>query len=65
VTDRRKVTGAQGEAAAAGYLRRNGYQILVTNWRCRLGEIDIVARDDASSKYERGAPRGSAARKSR
>jgi putative endonuclease len=45
VTDRRKVTGAQGEAAAAGYLRRNGYQILVTNWRCRLGEIDIVARD--------------------
>ena len=46
MTDRRKVTGALGEAAAAGYLRRNGYQILVTNWRCRLGEIDIVACDD-------------------
>jgi putative endonuclease len=41
----RKVTGAQGEAVAAAYLRRNGYLILATNWRCRLGEIDIIARD--------------------
>lgn len=37
--------GKRGEAAAAGYLRRRGFAILETNYRCRLGEIDIIARD--------------------
>lgn len=39
--------GAAGEAAAAVYLARCGMQVVVRNWRCRLGEIDIVARDGA------------------
>lgn len=30
---------------AADYLRKNGYNILECNWRCRRGEIDIVAND--------------------
>jgi putative endonuclease len=36
--------GRDGEDAAASYLRGSGYEILDRNWRCRLGEIDIVAR---------------------
>ncbi len=39
--------GRRGEARAARELRRRGYVILERRWRCRLGEIDIVARDGA------------------
>ena len=46
--DRRKATGARGEALAAAYLRGLGYTIVATNWRCRRGEIDIIARDEAT-----------------
>lgn len=37
--------GRRGEALAARELRRRGYVILERRWRCRLGEIDLVARD--------------------
>ena len=37
--------GARGEALAAKELKRRGYQILERRWRCRFGEIDIVAKD--------------------
>jgi putative endonuclease len=37
--------GRQGEQAAADHLTRLGWQILDRNWRCREGELDIVARD--------------------
>jgi putative endonuclease len=37
-------TAQLGEAAAAEYLRHQGYEILVRNYRTRLGEIDIIAR---------------------
>lgn len=37
--------GRRGEDAAAEYLSRRGYTILARNFRCRLGELDIVARD--------------------
>ncbi|MCB0345454.1 MAG: YraN family protein [Bdellovibrionales bacterium] len=37
--------GRLGEAAACRYLRRKGFKISARNWRCRLGEIDIVAHD--------------------
>ena len=36
--------GAVREAEAAAYLSQNGYQILEKNFRCRTGEIDIIAR---------------------
>mgnify|MGYP000928666318 FL=1 len=44
VRDRRE-TGASGEALAAAYLTGRGWTILARNWRCRTGEIDIIARD--------------------
>lgn len=38
--------GRMGEDAAAKELRRRGYRILERNFRCSLGEIDIVAEED-------------------
>ncbi len=37
--------GAYGERVAVRYLLDQGMQILDRNWRCRHGEIDVVARD--------------------
>lgn len=37
--------GSIYEKKAAEYLRQCGYRILTMNYRCRMGEIDIVARD--------------------
>jgi putative endonuclease len=41
----RQVDGSDGEARAAGHLEQAGLRILSRNWRCRAGELDIVARD--------------------
>ena len=35
--------GARGEEAAADGYRRRGYRIVARNWRCRVGELDLVA----------------------
>jgi putative endonuclease len=45
MTLRRKLLGRQGEDAATNYLKKNNYQILCRNYTCKLGEIDIVARE--------------------
>jgi putative endonuclease len=37
--------GKAGEEAAVQYLCQQGYQILERNYRCRVGEIDLIARD--------------------
>lgn len=37
--------GAVGEMLAARFLRAKGYTILAANYRCRFGEIDIIAAD--------------------
>lgn len=39
------ITGTKGEKIASAFLKKNGYKILETNFRCSLGEIDIVARE--------------------
>ena len=39
----RRVFGQIGENAAADVLRAKGYRILKQNYRCRYGEIDIIA----------------------
>jgi putative endonuclease len=43
MTIRREI-GNLGEEMAARYLLTQGYQIMETNFRCRSGEIDIIAR---------------------
>lgn len=42
-----RTTGSIYEKKAADYLKKCGYQILQMNYRCRFGEVDIVARDGA------------------
>lgn len=37
------VRGRAGEERAAAHLQTLGYEVLDRNWRCRAGEIDIVA----------------------
>ena len=37
--------GRFGEEKAAGYLISNGYTVLCRNFRCKAGEIDIIAKD--------------------
>jgi putative endonuclease len=43
--DARHQLGGAGERAAAAFLRRKGFSILQHNYRCAIGEIDLVARD--------------------
>ncbi len=45
MTGLRQYVGDTGEKAAREYLEKNGYRIIETNFRCRLGEIDLVALD--------------------
>jgi len=43
---KRRESGSIGEKVAARFLRTKGYSIRETNFRCRAGEIDIVAEKD-------------------
>jgi putative endonuclease len=40
--------GAQAEELAAAYLQRAGLKVVERNYRCRFGEIDLIARDGAT-----------------
>jgi putative endonuclease len=41
----RNQTGKQGEEVAAAYLTGQGYKLLCRNWRCQVGELDLVVED--------------------
>jgi putative endonuclease len=43
VTVARRARGDAGEARAAAWYEAAGYEVLARNWRCRDGEIDLVA----------------------
>ena len=40
----KKTLGDWGEDCAARYLQLHGYRIVERNFRCRQGEIDLIAR---------------------
>lgn len=44
---RRLRLGRRGEDLACRFLCRQGYHIWKRNWRCRLGELDIIAYSDS------------------
>jgi putative endonuclease len=44
-TQSKQQLGVRGEDLACAELQRQGMQVLERNWRCRLGEIDIVAAE--------------------
>lgn len=60
----KRAVGTVYEKRAGVYLTEQGYQILEYNFRCRLGEIDIVAKDGAylvfvEVKYRKSTGSGS------
>ncbi|MCI9353101.1 MAG: YraN family protein [Lawsonibacter sp.] len=61
-----RLRGRWGEDQAAAYLRDKGYHITAANWKCRFGELDLVAEDGAylcfvEVKLRKSAAYGSAA----
>ena len=40
----RRETGRYGEALAERYLIEAGYEIIAKNWRCAVGELDLITR---------------------
>lgn len=40
----KRIIGSHYEKKAADFLKEKGYFILCTNYRCRFGEIDIIAQ---------------------
>ena len=43
-SDRRVRLGRRGETIAVDALGQRGYQVVERNWRCSVGEVDVVAR---------------------
>jgi putative endonuclease len=44
MTDARRQLGKSGEDAVAAWYQDHGYLVVVRNWRCREGELDLVVR---------------------
>ena len=42
---RNNLSGAWGETVAGEYLRKKKYKLLAAGYRCRFGEIDLIACD--------------------
>lgn len=58
-----RTVGTDYEQKAAQYLETLGYQILEKNFRCRTGEIDLIAKEDGylvfiEVKYRAGTQTG-------
>jgi len=57
----RRSLGDAGERAAEAFLRRRGYAIVERNFRCPLGEIDLIALDRGMIVFVEVKTRGSGA----
>lgn len=58
-----RAVGTSFELKAAEYLEKNGYLILKKNFRCKIGEIDLIAKADGylcfiEVKYRSGTSKG-------
>lgn len=51
--------GKKGEDEALKVLKRSGYRILERNYRCRYGEVDLIARDGDTIVFVEVKTRGS------
>lgn len=47
----RHILGNYGEKIASEYLEKNNYEIIKRNFRCKQGEIDIIAYDNKNREY--------------
>ena len=64
IENNKRQTGIKYEQAAGFFLEQMGYEILEYNYRCRFGEIDIIAKDGVclvfcEVKYRSGRGKGS------
>jgi putative endonuclease len=64
MTRANQILGNYGEKIAEKHLAQLGYQIIDRNWRCALGEIDLIASKDGKYsiievKTRRGVSAGS------
>lgn len=48
VTNQRQKLGALGEQVAVDHLLSMGLRIIQRNWRCRYGELDVIASEDCT-----------------
>ena len=53
--------GVEAEAMAAAFLEAKGLRVIERNYRCRLGEIDLVAREGATTVFVEVRQRASSA----
>lgn len=65
MTQNNRKLGSRFEMEVAAFLEKNGFTILEQNYRCRSGEIDLIARDGSylvfvEVKYRRDASAGAA-----
>ena len=63
MTYNKRQIGTEKEKLAGAYLEKNGYEIIEYNFRCRQGEIDIIAKDGeylvfCEVKYRSGTKAG-------
>ncbi|MBP6944515.1 YraN family protein [Patescibacteria group bacterium] len=50
--DRRRIeAGRLGEEEAAAFLITQGFRVVAKNWRCRLGEIDLIIKKDQEIRF--------------
>lgn len=54
--DSRRRLGDTGEELAVQMLQKAGLRILARNWRCSVGELDIIAQETAPDYVTGGAP---------
>ena len=47
----RQALGRKGEEVAVDFLKKQGYRIIKRNYRCRAGEIDIIANQGSSLAF--------------
>jgi len=55
-----QIYGKNNESLAAIYLKRQGYRIVEQNYRTRMGEIDIIAKDNETIAFVEVKSRSSA-----
>jgi putative endonuclease len=59
----KRSVGSKEEERAARFLEENGLTVIAKNFRCRFGEIDLIAKDGAYTvfvevKYRKNADKG-------
>lgn len=54
--------GARAEDLCERFLVQSGLRVLARNWRCRMGEIDLIAQDSGTLVFAEARYRGSASR---